>query len=988
MERMSLSKVVWRTAFVMVFVFLVGAFTAMGQTSPPTTGLKLWLAADTSVTLDGSGGVSAWADQSGNANNATQSTAGNRPTVTANALNGKPVVHFSGASSQYLTLPNLMSGATAGEVFAVLRSASTTGATGLWNLGSDGWSWYSYTDGRIEADFGTTGGLWEGVPSQSILSYHVYEAASQTGLYQSWINGVPLFKTTSNTVAFTTAPLIGVNGHGNYFSGDIAEIIIYNRALSTAERGQVLAYLNQKYVVIPAPSAPTGIAATQIAPTQNLVTWDWVSATATVTYVVERKQGAAGTYAQVGTTTGASTYLDDSVTAGAEYFYHVYATDIGGVSGYSTETGVSMPMTEGGGVSVSGMKLWLMADGALSSPVADLTDYSGNGNDAVQSLGANRPTLVTNALNGKPVVHFSGASSQYLTLPNLMSGATAGEVFAVLRSASTTGATGLWKLGSDGWSWYSYTDGRIEGDFGTTSGLWEGVPPQSILQYQIYEAASQTGLYQSWINGAPIFETTSNTVAFTTAPLIGVNGHGNYFSGDIAEIIIYNRPLSDSERQGIITYFCQKYALLSIPPVPTGLQAAGLNATTALITWNGAVNNSAVSYAVWRQQDGGAWTQIATVPDRTTYFDTGIVYGSTYAYAVQAVNGSGASNLTTAVVLNRNLPQVNTLPTSGMKLWLMADGLLSSPLAIFPDYSGNDHDAQQTTSANRPTVVANALNGKPVVHFNGASSQYLTLPNLMSGATAGEVFAVLRSASTTSATGLWNLGSDGWSWYSYTDGRLESDFGTTGGLWEGVPSQSILDYHVYEATSQSGLWQSWINGNQLFKTTSNTVAFPSNPTIGDNAHGNYFSGDIAEIIIYNRPLSVMERRSVLQYFALKYLIPGLDADGDGLTNAQELALGTDPLNWDTNGDGLSDLTDILLGYDPKNMDLDGDGLTNAQELAMGINPFVADTDGDGVPDGLDAFPLDPTRWQLPVIPGDTTPPVITLFEPIGAVPVP
>lgn len=33
------------------------------------------------------------------------------------------------------------------------------------------------------------------------------------------------------------------------------------------------------------------------------------------------------------------------------------------------------------------------------------------------------------------------------------------------------------------------------------------------------------------------------------------------------------------------------------------------------------------------------------------------------------------------------------------------------------------------------------------------------------------------------------------------------------------------------------------------------------------------------------------------------------------------------------------------------LDSDGDGLTNGQELALGTNPYLADTDGDGVNDG-------------------------------------
>lgn len=113
--------------------------------------------------------------------------------------------------------------------------------------------------------------------------------------------------------------------------------------------------------------------------------------------------------------------------------------------------------------------------------------------------------------------------------------------------------------------------------------------------------------------------------------------------------------------------------------------------------------------------------------------------------------------------------------------------------------------------------------------------------------------------------------------------------------------------------------------------------------------------------------------------------PNADPDGDGVSNAQENAMGTDPYCSDTNGDGFSDGL-YIEGIDPANMDLDGDGLTNAEEYALGTNPFWNDTDGDGVVDGQDAFPFDPTR-STPTSsdPNDHTPPDITLDDPGEAV---
>ena len=110
-----------------------------------------------------------------------------------------------------------------------------------------------------------------------------------------------------------------------------------------------------------------------------------------------------------------------------------------------------------------------------------------------------------------------------------------------------------------------------------------------------------------------------------------------------------------------------------------------------------------------------------------------------------------------------------------------------------------------------------------------------------------------------------------------------------------------------------------------------------------------------------------------------------DQDADGLPTWREYLIGTDPLNADSTGSGIGDRVLAESGYRAANSDLDGDGLSNAAEIALGTDPFNPDTDGDGVVDGLDAFPLDPTRSQpLPSNPLDHTPPVITLIEPIGA----
>ena len=76
-----------------------------------------------------------------------------------------------------------------------------------------------------------------------------------------------------------------------------------------------------------------------------------------------------------------------------------------------------------------------------------------------------------------------------------------------------------------------------------------------------------------------------------------------------------------------------------------------------------------------------------------------------------------------------------------------------------------------------------------------------------------------------------------------------------------------------------------------------------------------------------------------------------DRDGDGLSDDDELALGTDPDQADSDGDGLADGEEVALGTDPIQADTDGDGLADGEEVALGTDPMQADSDGDGLSDG-------------------------------------
>jgi hypothetical protein len=80
-----------------------------------------------------------------------------------------------------------------------------------------------------------------------------------------------------------------------------------------------------------------------------------------------------------------------------------------------------------------------------------------------------------------------------------------------------------------------------------------------------------------------------------------------------------------------------------------------------------------------------------------------------------------------------------------------------------------------------------------------------------------------------------------------------------------------------------------------------------------------------------------------------------DTDDDGLSDGDEVNVhGTDPLDPDTDDDGLSDGDEVNVhGTDPLDPDTDDDGLNDGLEVGLGLDPLDPDTDDDGIPDGQD-----------------------------------
>lgn len=244
-------------------------------TLPP--GAALLLESDAGITTDGSNRVTGWLDQSGNGHHASQAVEGGRPLLVNNVLNGLPALRFDG-STDFLGVAGQVITSQQFSIFAVVNDTETTG---LYREVFSNWDPANTTTSvflgsrfvnpsLIRTRFtDQMGGAADGQAGVGVLddptSHFIFtgiSGASDALIYQDQAliaqEGGPLSARILNTPY-----VIGRQGalNGEHWQGDIAALIVYDRELSAAERGQVWNYLGVKYFAVPEPgsAALTGL---------------------------------------------------------------------------------------------------------------------------------------------------------------------------------------------------------------------------------------------------------------------------------------------------------------------------------------------------------------------------------------------------------------------------------------------------------------------------------------------------------------------------------------------------------------------------------------------------------------------------------------------------------------------------------------------------------------------------------------------------------
>jgi len=293
--------------------------------------------------------------------------------------------------------------------------------------------------------------------------------------------------------------------------------------------------------------------------------------------------------------TVALSYSADPVKAGTETITAAYSKAIAAAPTVSinqqgstdvsnaemTKVGSSFP-------NITGLKLWLKADAGItkdgSGLVSSWADQSGNNYNATQGSDSLKPQWVDNQINGEPVLRFDG-NNDLLSLGDVLDLHTRGYSMSVVYKktgsnlsvvAGKTELTGvqeyeLLSLGGNNVSMYLSGDppSSLGNDFNQSDYVMVSAVQDRSITSQPRHLYANGSLIASDANGTNI-EDFDSTWNFN----IGARNFGNYnFGGDIAEIIYYDNPLSDNNRQKVETYLEAKYG------IPNS-NASGLNTYT------------------------------------------------------------------------------------------------------------------------------------------------------------------------------------------------------------------------------------------------------------------------------------------------------------------------------------------------------------------------------------------------------------------------
>lgn len=225
-------------------------------------GVEFWYAADQKVSLSEGTGVSLWYDLSGNDHHVQQPGVEARPTLEEGIINGYPALLFDGLDDTLLFPDIDLSGLDGMTAFLVTASNSDQDANNFSGsfsplyLGGGREFYINPQQSEIAFKFGASPDLGEIVyprPSNIGTGFSLTAARKNQDTEELFVNGGVVGTYTGRN--FPTDQIsspgslsrLNIFGTRIGFDGYIAEIIVFNDALTDDELAAITTYLNEKY---------------------------------------------------------------------------------------------------------------------------------------------------------------------------------------------------------------------------------------------------------------------------------------------------------------------------------------------------------------------------------------------------------------------------------------------------------------------------------------------------------------------------------------------------------------------------------------------------------------------------------------------------------------------------------------------------------------------------------------------------------------------
>ena len=833
----------------------VPANTALNKYS--IADLGLWLDA---TDLDGDGTtdsvtsgttVSSWTDKSVGGETVSQSTAENMPTRQANSFGSKAAVRFDG-NGDVLNVSTIRAESGGYSAYAAVRRPSTSGDA----------------SGHLVSESG-----WNFIPSGSNAGFPAI-IAKKSGTAGTLTN-IKLGKSASSI--------------SNDFGGDLGELLIFSRQLTSTEEQKVEGYLAHKWGAKESldPNHPYKNVAPIFASTASI---DFNS---TAPLSIAENQ-------PVGTVVGE--FNVTGAVADSHYTYSLVTPEFPS----SLEPLLWLD-------SAYPNSLWQDINGTIAAEdnasIALWKDRSGNGFDVDQTNSTRRPTLksTVSSLNSFTAVAFDGdylSRSQDLgisgnhdlslvtvwsnarnSLQNYQHAIHLGSPANNQAYGHSVSRYGSPSIGNHYWG----------SDFGTNVSNDKG----TFITISSYDASASLDSF--WINGTSAGNKSISLDLGTTQVTVGsrLDPYAEGIKGDIAEIILFDSVIDAPQRHALESYLAYKWGLGDRVPLNTGLRNFLLDENGTLTTsqsfdYETDDHNYSITVRVTDQENQSSDKNFTIMLSNLIedidsdgiqdHLDDDIDGdGLSNAYELQynsdpldasslnlpptdinasnlsmfensaigtvvggftATDPDGEGNFTFSFV-SPKLEGVSPL------LWLDADApstiIGNAEVSQWRDKSGNGFDANQTYQNFKPQLIEDE--GNSWMRFDGDDDE-LVVGTILPEIGSFEVFLVAKKEESQVKEGT---------------------------QWERLLSSKSLDaendwtapgWHISDFDS-NGYTSSFPPRLFYRKFTSLNI---SNLTLADRSEvtGNFYRGDIGEVLIFQNSLSTEEKQKVEGYLSHKW----------------------------------------------------------------------------------------------------------------------